>query len=88
MFSTTQDFGPGGIGGAWCGAPDTNETDQGWKVIGGGAQLSDADVTAGVNVAAEWPDTSDTVNPGWSVRLNAPANVDPGDVQVYAVCIR
>jgi hypothetical protein len=97
VFTTVQDFGPGGIAGAWCGAPDANTTDQGWKVVGGGAKLTDADIDAGVAVASSWPSPpgtnggdadGDPLNPGWSVQLNKPTNVDPGQVTLYAVCVK
>lgn len=88
IFTSTQDFGPGGIGGAWCGAPDANTEDQGWIVISGGAQLSAADIDAGVVVASSWPNTADPLNPGWNVQLNKPANYNPGEVTLYAVCAK
>ncbi|MEX2194488.1 MAG: hypothetical protein WD844_04305 [Thermoleophilaceae bacterium] len=97
VFTSVQDFGPGGIGGAWCGAPDANATDQGWVVIGGGAKLTDADINAGVAVASSWPSppgtnggapNGDPLNPGWSVQLNKPMNVNPGEVTLYAVCAK
>jgi hypothetical protein len=87
IFSTTQSFGPGGIGGAWCGAPNANASDVGWRVIGGGAQLTDDQIDAGVAVANSWPNTTDPDNPGWNVRLNK-LNTTPGDVTVYAVCVK
>jgi len=88
VFTSTQDFGPGGIGGAWCGAPDANTEDQGWRVVGGGATLTPEDVDAGVSVVSSWPNLSDPLNPGWSVQLNKPTNVNPGEVELYAVCIK
>lgn len=97
VFTSVQDFGPGGIGGAWCGAPNANTTDKGWKVVGGGAKLTDADIDAGVAVASSWPSPpgtnggdadGDPLNPGWSVQLNKPTNVDPGQVTLYAVCVK
>jgi len=91
IFSTVQSFGPGGIGGAWCGAPDANATTQGWVVVGGGAELTDDQIRAGVAVASSWPNPDAThggLNPGWNIRMNAPPNVSPGDVTVYAVCVK
>jgi hypothetical protein len=91
VFSTTQSFGPGGIGGAWCGAPTANTSDVGWRVVGGGAQLTPAQIDEGVVVADAWPN-EDTAhggaNPGWNIQVNKPANVSPGDITVYAVCIK
>jgi hypothetical protein len=91
VFSTTQSFGPGGIGGAWCGAPNANASDVGWRVVGGGAQLTAAQVDEGVVVADSWPNEDAAhghANPGWNVQVNKPANVSPGDITVYAVCIK
>jgi hypothetical protein len=88
VFTSVQDFGPGGIGGAWCGAPEANPTDEGWRVIGGGAQLTPADVDAGVAVVSSWPHLADPNNPGWNVQLNKPTNVNPGEVTLYAVCVK
>jgi hypothetical protein len=79
-----QDFGPNGIGGAWCEDADK-------VAISGGAQLSATDVANDVSVRATWPYTADPSNPddrsGWKVQLNAPPNVDPGTVTVYTVCV-
>jgi hypothetical protein len=86
IFSTTQDFGPGGVGGAWCGAPDANATDVGWRVVGGGAQFSSADVDNGATVISSWPHTTDPKNPAWDVQVGK--NMDPGNVTVYAVCVK
>jgi Collagen triple helix repeat (20 copies) len=88
VFTSVQNFGPGGIGGAWCGAPDANTEDEGWRVIGGGAKLTAADVDAGVQVVSSWPNLGDPLNPGWNVQLNKPTNVNPGDVTLYAVCVK
>ena len=88
VFTSVQDFGPGGIGGAWCGAPDANTEDQGWVAVGGGATFSTDDVNKGVAVVSSWPNTEDPLNPGWSVQVNKPANVDPGEVTLYAVCVK
>jgi len=88
VFVGVQDFGPGGIGGTWCGAPEANTEDEGWRVVGGGAYLSTTDIEAGVVVTSSWPNTDDPKNPGWNVRLNKPANVDPGNVELYAVCVK
>jgi len=84
VVSMEQDFGPNGIGGAWCDDPDM-------LAISGGAELSSADVANDVAVRSSWPYVADmTANPddrnGWKVQLNAPPNVDPGTVTVYAVC--
>lgn len=80
-----QDFGPNGIGGAWCEDADK-------VAISGGAELSAGDVANDVSVRAMWPYTADSSNPddrnGWKVQLNAPPNVDPRTVTVYAVCVR
>lgn len=43
VVSTEQDFGPNGIGGAWCADPDM-------FAISGGAELSSADVANDVAV--------------------------------------
>lgn len=88
IFSMVQDFGPGGIGGTWCGAPDGATEDLGWRVMSGGAQLSATDLAAGVVVASSWPNVTDPNNPGWNIQVNAPPNVDPGNVTVYAVCVK
>jgi hypothetical protein len=88
VFTITQNFGPGGIGGAWCGAPNANTEDRGWRVVGGGAELTSADIDAGIAVASSWPNLSDPLNPGWNVQVNKPAGVDPGEVTLYAVCLR
>jgi hypothetical protein len=88
VFTSTQDFGPGGIGGAWCGAPDANTEDEGWAVVGGGATLTSADVDAGVAVVSSWPNLDDPLNPGWNVQLNKPENVNPGEVKLWAVCVK
>jgi hypothetical protein len=87
VFTTTQSFGPGGIGGSWCGAPNANTSDAGWRVVGGGAELTDAQIENGVAVASSWPNTNDPANPGWNIRLNK-LNYTPGDVTVYAVCVK
>jgi hypothetical protein len=85
IVSMEQDFGPNGIGGAWC-------EDRDMVAISGGAQLSGTDVANDVAVRSSWPHVVDPANPsdrsGWSVQLNAPANVDPGTVTVYAVCAK
>lgn len=88
VFNHTQDFSPGGIGGAWCGAPQGNTEDKGWKVVGGGAKLTPADINAGVTVASSWPNLSDPKNPAWNVQLNKVPNYDPGNVELYAVCVK
>jgi hypothetical protein len=88
VFTSVQDFGPGGIGGAWCGAPDANTEDQHWRVVGGGAKLTPEDVDAGVAVVSSWPNLADPLNPGWNVQLNKPTNVNPGDVELFAVCVK
>lgn len=87
-FTSVQNFSPGGIGGAWCGAPTANASDQGWRVVGGGAELAPEDVNKGVAVVSSWPNTADANNPGWNVQLNKPTNVNPGDVELYAVCVK
>jgi hypothetical protein len=85
VVSMEQDFGPNGIGGAWCDDPDM-------LAISGGAELSSADVANDVAVRSSWPYVADPANPsdrnGWKVQLNAPPNVDPGTVTVYAVCAK
>lgn len=86
VFTSVQDFSPRGIGGAWCGAPNANTEDQGWRVIGGGAQLTPEDVNAGITVISSWPNLDDPLNPGWNVQVGAPPNVNPGEVTLYAVC--
>jgi hypothetical protein len=88
VFTHEQDFGPGGIGGAWCGAPAANAEDEGWKVIGGGAEFTDEDVNRGVALVSSWPNLTDPKNPGWNVQVNKPANVNPGVVTLYAVCVK
>ena len=89
VFQTVQSFGPGGIGGAWCGAPDgSGFGSNGWVVVGGGAQLTDAQINAGVAVASSWPNLADPANPGWNVQVNKPADAGVGDVTVYAVCLK
>lgn len=88
VFTSVQDFGPGGIGGAWCGAPEANVEDEGWRVIGGGAMFTPEDVNAGVAVVSSWPNHDDPLNPGWNIQVNKPTNVNPGDVTLYAVCIK
>ncbi|MGH3344394.1 MAG: hypothetical protein ACRDPK_16300 [Carbonactinosporaceae bacterium] len=84
VAATTQDFGPNGIGGAWCEDPNK-------VAIAGGAQFSEDDVANDVAVRASWPYTADPTDPddrnGWKIQVNAPPNVDPGDVTVYAVCV-
>jgi hypothetical protein len=91
VFSTTQDFGPYGIGGAWCGAPNqTGLGNQGWVVIGGGAEWSNP--SSGSATAGEWPSppgpngsgSVDTANPGWVIQANGVG----GEATVYAVCIK
>jgi Collagen triple helix repeat (20 copies) len=86
VFSTTQQFGPYGIGGSWCGAPNANTTNEHWIVVGGGAEFSDADVHAGAAVVDSWPDTHDPNNPGWNIQVNNTALQD--SVTVYAVCLK
>jgi hypothetical protein len=54
--------------------------------MGGGAQFSPADVTAGAAIASSWPNVSDPLNPGWTVQLTPDA--DPGNATFYAVCIK
>jgi hypothetical protein len=85
IVSMEQDFGPNGIGGAWCADPDM-------VAISGGAQLSSTDVANDMAVRSSWPHVVDPANPndrsGWNVQLNSPANVDPGTVTVYAVCAK
>lgn len=88
VFTSVQDFGPGGIGGSWCGAPAANETDQGWVVLGGGAQLLPADIDAGFAIAGSWPNSTDPLNPGWNIQLNKPPDVDPGNVTTYVICAK
>jgi Collagen triple helix repeat (20 copies) len=88
VFTSVQDFGPGGIGGAWCGAPEANTEDEGWRVVSGGATLTPADVDAGVVVVSSWPNLADPLNPGWNVQVNKPTNHNPGDVTLYAVCVK
>lgn len=88
MFTGTQSFGPGGIGGIWCGYPMANTSDQGWKVIGGGAQFTSRQIDNGVVVASSWPNLQDPNNPGWNIQVNKPAGVSVGDVTVYAVCVK
>lgn len=46
--------------------------------IGGGAQLTAAQIDGGVAVAASWPDIT-----GWDVELSGPL---PQQVTVYAIC--
>ena len=79
------DFGPNGIGGAWCEDPDM-------VAISGGAELSSEDVAKDVAVRSSWPHIVDPSNPndrsGWNVQLNAPSGVDPGTVTLYAVCAK
>ena len=87
IFTSSLDFGPGGEGGAWCGAPNANTEDQGWVVLGGGAELSDADIDAGVAIAGSWPH-EDALNPGWTIQLNKVPNHDPGTVDLYVVCAK
>ena len=81
VVSMEQDFGPNGIGGAWCDDPNM-------LAISGGAELSPADVANDVAVRSSWPYVADPATPagrkGWKVQLNAPPNVDPGTVTVYA----
>ena len=36
-----------GIGGAWCGAPTANTSNQGWVVLGVGAELTSDQASAG-----------------------------------------
>jgi hypothetical protein len=86
VFTTTQEFGPFGIGGSWCGAPNANTSNEGWVVVGGGAQFSSEDVQAGAAVVDSWPNTSDPNNPGWNIQINNTALKDP--VTVYAVCLK
>ena len=86
VFTITQDFGPGGIGGSWCGAPNANATDQGWVPVSGGIQFAPADVTAGAGVAGMWPNFDDPLNPGWTVQVTSA--VDPGPATLYTVCIK
>ncbi|HJQ49356.1 MAG TPA: hypothetical protein VJ838_02455 [Gaiellaceae bacterium] len=86
IFTTTQQFGPYGIGGSWCGAPNANSTNEGWIVVGGGAEFSDADVHNGAAVIDSWPNTNDPNNPGWNIQVNNTALQDP--VTVYAVCLK
>jgi hypothetical protein len=69
VVSMEQDFGPNGIGGAWCDDPNM-------LAISGGAELSSADVANDVAVRSSWPYVADPANPadrnGWKVQLNAP----------------
>jgi hypothetical protein len=69
VVSVEQDFGPNGIGGAWCDNPNM-------LAISGGAELSSADVANDVAVRTSWPYVADPANPadrnGWKVQLNAP----------------
>lgn len=90
VFSAHQSFGPRGIGGTWCGAPTVNTTDQGWKVIGGGARWDDP--TSGSATAGEWPSppannasgSVDPNNPGWVIQANGTG----GGATVYVICIK
>jgi len=86
VFTTTQEFGPFGIGGSWCGAPNANTSNEGWIVVGGGAEFSSEDVQAGAAVVDSWPNTNDSNNPGWNIQINNTALKDP--VTVYAVCLK
>ena len=88
VFTITQDFGPGGVGGVWCGAPDANTTDQGWVAIAGGAKFSSADIDKGFVVASSWPNDDDPLNPGWNIQVNKPAGQDPGEVELFVVCAK
>lgn len=88
VFTSVQDFGPGGIGGSWCGAPEANTEDEGWEVVGGGATFTPADIDAGMVVASSWPNLTDPLNPGWNVQVNKPTNHNPGNVTLYAVCVK
>ena len=56
IVSMEQDFGPNGIGGAWCADPDM-------FAISGGAELSSADVANDVAVRSSWPYVADPANP-------------------------
>ncbi|HWE12628.1 MAG TPA: hypothetical protein VG365_03900 [Solirubrobacteraceae bacterium] len=92
VFSTTQTFGPNGIGGAWCGAPKANTSDQGWVVVGGGVKWDNP--TSGSASIGEWPETTATdpkstnpalaFNPGWNIQANGTG----GSATVYAVCLK
>lgn len=88
VFEMDYDFGPGGIGGSWCGAPNGNTTDQGWKFIGGGAEFTAADIDKGFVIAGSWPNLTDPLNPGWNIQVNKPAGQDPGIVKTFAICIK
>lgn len=83
VVTMEQDFGRNGIGGAWCDDP-------GMLAISGEAHFSAQDVANDVAVRSSWPCVADPANPddrnSWKVQVNAPPNVDPGTVTVYAVC--
>jgi hypothetical protein len=64
---------PGTLTGVSC--------DQGWKVVGGGIQLTDADVQAGVVVVSEWPSSTNA----WVVQLNKSVKDNP---TVDGICIK
>jgi hypothetical protein len=82
VFSTTQSFGPYGIGGAWCGAPNANTTNQGWVVVGGGAQWDSPQ--SGSATSGEWPSNSEPKDPAWDIQANGTG----GNATVYAVCLK
>ena len=83
----TQSFGDRGVGGAWCGAPTANTSNQGWRVLGGGAELTPAQIGEGVAVAASFPNLADPNNPGWRIQLNHSGHT-PGNIRVFAVCAK
>ncbi len=82
IFSVHQDFGPYGIGGAWCGAPAANTKNEHWEVVGGGARFDNASQGGGFENA--WPNLSDPKNPAWDIQANGTG----GGATVYVVCIK
>jgi hypothetical protein len=61
--------------------------DPGWRVVGGGASLSQANLDAGVAVSESFPDPSEPVI--WDVQFSAPHGVpDPTGVTLYSICVK
>jgi hypothetical protein len=86
-------------GGGWADMGCTK--DSGKVPLGGGYQWKDEEVamTKGLSVVVDmpgrmdWdgsemgtPNTPDPSQPGWIIRPNKPANVNPGALTVYVIC--
>jgi len=80
-------------GGGWADMGCTK--DSGKVPFGGGYQWKDEDVAMnkGLAVVVDMPgrmdwstNTPDPTKPGWIIRPNKPANVNPGALTVYVIC--